>query len=191
MSADLQETPKAGDASLERLEQSVLGFRRLSNQLLAVIVTIGGLGFTLTCLSSYLGRDLLPIGSPSTLLFVPQGLVMGLYGIAGLLLASYLWVMININLGAGSNNFDKASGIVKICGRGYFKLISAEFPLKDVKAVKVEVRDGFNPLRRLSLRVQGRRDITLTRVGQPLPLAQLEQDGAELARFLDVNLEGL
>ncbi|ABM77596.1 MULTISPECIES: photosystem I assembly protein Ycf4 [Prochlorococcus] len=191
MSADLQETPKAGDASLERLEQSVLGFRRLSNQLLAVIVTIGGLGFTLTCLSSYLGRDLLPIGSPSSLLFVPQGLVMGLYGIAGLLLASYLWAMININLGAGSNNFDKASGMVKICRRGYFKLISAEFPLKDVKAVKVEVRDGFNPLRRLSLRVQGRRDITLTRVGQPLPLAQLEQDGAELARFLDVNLEGL
>ena len=191
MSADLQETPKAGDASLERLEQSVLGFRRLSNQLLAVIVTIGGLGFTLTCLSSYLGRDLLPIGSPSTLLFVPQGLVMGLYGIAGLLLESYLWAMININLGAGSNNFDKASGMVKICRRGYFKLISAEFPLKDVKAVKVEVRDGFNPLRRLSLRVQGRRDITLTRVGQPLPLAQLEQDGAELARFLDVNLEGL
>ena len=191
MSADLQETPKAGDASLERLEQSVLGFRRLSNQLLAVIVTIGGLGFTLTCLSSYLGRDLLPIGSPSTLLFVPQGLVMGLYGIAGLLLASYLWAMININLGAGSNNFDKASGMVKICRRGYFKLISAEFPLKDVKAVKGEVRDGFNPLRRLSLRVQGRRDITLTRVGQPLPLAQLEQDGAELARFLDVNLEGL
>ena len=191
MSADLQETPKAGDASLERLEQSVLGFRRLSNQLLAVIVTIGGLGFTLTCLSSYLGRDLLPIGSPSTLLFVPQGLVMGLYGIAGLLLASYLWAMIKINLGAGSNNFDKASGMVKICRRGYFKLISAEFPLKDVKAVKVEVRDGFNPLRRLSLRVQGRRDITLTRVGQPLPLAQLEQDGAELARFLDVNLEGL
>ena len=191
MSADLQETPKAGDASLERLEQSVLGFRRFSNQLLAVIVTIGGLGFTLTCLSSYLGRDLLPVGSPSSLLFVPQGLVMGLYGIAGLLLASYLWAMININLGAGSNNFDKASGMVKICRRGYFKLISAEFPLKDVKAVKVEVRDGFNPLRRLSLRVQGRRDITLTRVGQPLPLAQLEQDGAELARFLDVNLEGL
>ncbi|HJN33873.1 MAG TPA: photosystem I assembly protein Ycf4 [Prochlorococcus sp.] len=191
MSADLQGTPKAGDASLERLEQPVLGFRRLSNQLLAVVVTIGGLGFTLTSLSSYLGRDLLPIGKPSTLLFVPQGLVMGLYGLGGLLLAIYLLAMINVNLGAGSNSFDKASGTVKICRRGYFKLISVEFPLKDVKAVKVEVRDGFNPLRRLSLRVQGRRDITLTRVGQPLPLAQLEQDGAELARFLDVNLEGL
>ena len=41
------------------------------------------------------------------------------------------------------------------------------------------------------LRVQGRRDMPLTRVGEPLPLAQLEQDGAELARFLGVNLEGL
>ena len=29
------------------------------------------------------------------------------------------------------------------------------------------------------------------RGGEPLPLAQLEQDGAELARFLGVNLEGL
>ena len=36
-----------------------------------------------------------------------------------------------------------------------------------------------------------RRDLPLTRVGEPLPLAQLEQDGAELARFLGVNLEGL
>ena len=31
----------------------------------------------------------------------------------------------------------------------------------------------------------------LTRVESRFPLAQLEQDGAELARFLGVNLEGL
>ena len=43
----------------------------------------------------------------------------------------------------------------------------------------------------MSLRLQGRRDLPLTRVGEPLPLAQLEQEGAELARFLGVNLEGL
>ena len=191
MSADLQEKSNADGTSQELLEQPVLGFRRLSNQLLAVIVTIGSLGFILTCLSSYLGRDLLPIGKPSVLLFVPQGLVMGLYGLAGVLLASYLWAMLAVDLGAGSNRFDKAAGLVTISRRGYFRQISAEFPLKDVKAVKVEVRDGFNPPRRVSFRVKGRRDISLTRVGQPLPLAQLEQAGAELARFLDVNLEGL
>ena len=191
MSADLQENSNTGLASQELLEQPVLGFRRISNQLLAVIVTIGGLGFTLTSLSSYLGRNLLPIGNPSKLVFVPQGLTMGFYGIAAVLLASYLWAMLAVDLGSGINRFDKAAGLVTISRRAYFKPISVEFPLKDVKAVKVEVRDGFNPLRRVSLRVKGRRDISLTRVGQPLPLAQLEQAGAELARFLDVNLEGL
>ena len=57
--------------------------------------------------------------------------------------------------------------------------------------MKVEVRGRSNARRRVALRIQGRRDMPLTRVGEPLPLAQLEQDGAELARFLGVNLEGL
>jgi len=57
--------------------------------------------------------------------------------------------------------------------------------------VKVEVRDGLNPRRRLSLRIKGRRDLPLTRVGEPMALAELEQSGAELARYLDVPLEGV
>ena len=60
------------------LEQPVLGSRRLSNFLVASAVTIGGVGFLLASLSSYLGRDLVPIGHPAALVFVPQGLVMGL-----------------------------------------------------------------------------------------------------------------
>lgn len=57
--------------------------------------------------------------------------------------------------------------------------------------MKVEVRDGLNPRRRLALRVQGRRDLPLTRVGEPIPLVDLEREGAELARFLGVPLEGV
>ncbi|MCT4366590.1 MAG: photosystem I assembly protein Ycf4, partial [Synechococcaceae cyanobacterium MAG-AL2] len=60
-----------------------------------------------------------------------------------------------------------------------------------IQAVKVDVRDGINPRRRLALRLQGRRDLPLTRIGEPLPLAELEQSGAELARFLKVPLEGV
>jgi len=55
----------------------------------------------------------------------------------------------------------------------------------------VEVRDGLSPRRRLALRLQGRRDLPLTRVGEPMPLADLERSGAELARFLGVPLEGI
>ncbi|OUW46114.1 MAG: photosystem I assembly protein Ycf4 [Synechococcus sp. TMED187] len=177
--------------SADLLEQPVLGSRRLSNVLVALMVSIGGIGFLLASLSSYLGRDLLPLGHPAALIFVPQGLVMGLYSLAAALLATYLWSVIAIDVGSGSNRFDREAGVVTISRRGFRKPFSVEIPLKDVKAVKVEVRDGLNPRRRISLRVQGRRDMPLTRVGEPLPLAQLEQDGAELARFLGVNLEGL
>ena len=177
--------------SAEVLEQPVLGSRRLSNYLVAAAVSVGGLGFLLASLSSYLGRDLLPIGHPAALIFVPQGLVMGLYSIAAALLSTYLWYVIAVDVGGGSNRFDKAAGVVTVSRRGFRKPVLVEIPLKDVKAVRVEVRDGFNARRRVALRIQGRRDMPLTRVGEPLPLSQLEQDGAELARFLGVNLEGL
>ena len=184
-------SPFGSAMTADVLEQPVLGSRRLSNFLVAAAVSIGGIGFLLASLSSYLGRDLLPLGHPSALIFVPQGLVMGLYSIAAALLASYLWYVIAVNVGGGSNRFDKEAGLVTISRRGFRKPVHVEIPLKDVKAVKVEVRDGFNSRRRVALRIQGRRDMPLTRVGEPLPLEQLEQDGAELARFLGVNLEGL
>ena len=59
------------------------------------------------------------------------------------------------------------------------------------KAVKLEVREGINPRRRISLRLQNRSDIPLTSAGAPLPLVELEKRGAELARVLGVNLEGV
>jgi len=173
------------------LEQSVLGSRRLSNVLVAATVTIGGLGFLLTSLSSRLGRDLLPIGHPAELEWVPQGLVMGLYGVAALLLATYLWSVIGIDVGSGANRFDRGAGQAVITRRGFRQTITVEIPLREIQAVKVEVRDGLNPRRRLALRVQGRRDLPLTRVGEPMPLADLEVAGAQLARFLAVPLEGV
>jgi hypothetical protein len=173
------------------MEQAVLGSRRSSNVLVAAVVTAGGLGFLLTSASSFTGTDLLPVGHPAELAWVPQGLVMGLYGLAATLLATYLWLVIGLDVGAGSNRFDLRSGTAVISRRGFRRLISVEVPLRDVQAVKVEVRDGLNPRRRLSLRLKGRRDMPLTRVGEPMPLADLELSGARLARFLGVPLEGL
>jgi len=173
------------------LEQPVLGSRRLSNLLVASAVSLGGVGFLLTSLSSRLGRDLLPIGHPAELIWLPQGLVMGLYGGAAVLLAAYLWGVIVLDVGSGSNRFDRRSGQARISRRAFRQRIDLDIPLREIQAVKVEVRDGLSPQRRLTLRVQGRRDLPLTRVGEPIPLAELERSGAELARFLGVPLEGL
>ena len=116
---------------------------------------------------------------------------MGFYGFAAVALAFYLWVVISVDLGSGINRFDKASGRALISRRGLRQLIEVDIPLRDIQAVRLEVREGISPLRRLALRVQGRRDLPLTRVGEPLPLADLELSGATLARFLGVPLEGL
>lgn len=184
-------SPAVPSQAADLLEQSVLGSRRLSNVLVALVVTTGGVGFFLTSASSFLGVDLLPIGHPAELAPVPQGLVMGLYGLAAMLLATYLWAVIAIDVGAGSNRFDRASGSATISRRGFRQKIDVQIPLREIQAVKVDVRDGLSPRRRIALRVQGRRDMPLTRVGEPMPLADLELSGAQLARFLGVPLEGV
>ena len=155
------------------------------------MLSIGGSGFLLASLSSYFGRDFLPLGNPSTLIFVPQGLVMGLYGVAAFLLALYFWRLISIDYGSGVNRFDKNKGVLSLSRRGLLKNIEIEIPIDEIKAVKLDVREGFNPLRRVSLRIKGRKDLPISRVGSPKPLLDLENEGAEIARFLEVNLEGI
>ena len=172
-------------------EQTVVGSRRLSNIVVAAAVSLGGLGFLLTSASSRFGLDLLPIGHPAELTWVPQGLVMGLYGMAATLLASYLWTVIALDVGSGCNRFDRDSGKARISRRGFRQRIDVDLTLREIQAVRLDVREGLNPRRRLCLRLQGRRDLPLTRVGEPIPLAELEREGARLARFLGVPLEGL
>ena len=191
MTDEFEKRPEPVKSGQMQLEQRVAGSRRSSNYIVGSMISIGGVGFLLASLSSYLGRDFLPLGHPGSFIFVPQGLIMGLYGIAAFLLALYQWALVVVDFGAGSNLFDKESGKLSVSRRALFKKINLEIPLKDVKAVKIEVREGINPLRRISLRVQGRKDMPLSGVAQLQPLEELEKEGAELARFLDVTLEGI
>lgn len=176
------------------LSQPILGSRRFSNYCWATLITIGGTGFLLAGLSSYLKVNLIPFANPTELIFVPQGLAMGGYGVAGLLLALYLWLIVLWDVGGGYNEFNQETGAIKIFRWGFpgkNRRIEISCRTKDVQAVRVDIKEGLNPRRALYLRVKGRRDIPLTRVGQPLSVTQLENQGAELARFLKVPLEGL
>jgi hypothetical protein len=96
------------------LRQEVLGSRRPSNYFWAVIVSIGGLGFLLAGLSSYLKVNLLLVSDTSALQFIPQGVALLFYGTAGSLLALYLWLSLLWNVGGGYNEFNKETGKVKI-----------------------------------------------------------------------------
>lgn len=176
------------------LRYEVLGARRFSNYWWALVISIGGTGFFLAGLSSYFRVNLLPIGDPIELVFIPQGIAMGFYGVAGLLLATYLWLTILWNVGGGYNEFDRAAGQIKIFRQGYpgkNRKVEVSCRTNDVQSIRVSIREGISPQRSLYLRIKGRGDIPLTRVGQPLPLTQIENQAAEIAKFLNVPMEGL
>ena len=176
------------------LRWEILGSRRPSNYIWAIIVTIGGVGFLLSGLSSYSKINLLLVSDTTNLQFIPQGIALTFYGIAGCLLATYLWLVILWDVGGGYNEFDQQTGQVTISRSGFpgkNRCVRVNIPIAEVQSIRAEIKEGLNPKRVLYLRSQKFRDIPLTRVGELISLSQLENQGAELARFLQVPLEGL
>lgn len=173
---------------------NVIGSRRFSNYWWAFVILIGGTGFLVTGLSTFLGFNLLPFIHSENIAFFPQGLVMCFYGFLGLLFSIYLWLTILWSVGGGFNEFNKKDGLVRIFRWGFpgkNRRIDLSYQLNDVEAIRVELKEGLNPRRTIYIRVKGKKDIPLTRIGQPMTLEEIEKQAAELARFLQVSLEGI
>ena len=83
---------------------------------------------------------------------------MGLYGTAGLLLASYLWLVILWDVGGGYNEFNQETGTFKIFRWGFpgkNRQIQIDSRIQDVQSVRIDIKEGLNPRRALYLRVKG------------------------------------
>lgn len=174
--------------------QEIVGSRRLSNYFWATIAAIGGIGFLLAGLSSYFHRNFLLVSDVSSLQFIPQGIALSFYGVAGSLVSLYLWAAIALDIGGGYNEFNKETGKIAIFRWGFpgkNRKIEFTCSIEDVQAIRAVIKEGLSPKRELYLKIKQRRDLPLTRAGQPIALSDLENQGAELARFLEVPLEGL
>nr|BAG50121.1 photosystem I assembly protein [Takakia lepidozioides]BAG50136.1 photosystem I assembly protein [Takakia lepidozioides]BDD17423.1 photosystem I assembly protein Ycf4 [Takakia lepidozioides] len=174
--------------------EPIIGSRRISNFCWACIIPLGALGFFSVGISSYFGKDLIPFLSSQQILFVPQGIVMCFYGIAGLFLSLYLWCTILWSVGSGYNRFDKREKIVCLFRWGFpgeNRRIRIQFLMKDIQAIRMEIREGIYPRRILYMKIKGQQDVPLTRIEENLTLGEMEEKAAELARFLRVSIEGL
>jgi hypothetical protein len=174
----------------------IIGERRISNYWWAIVISLGSFGFLFTGITSYIasstGGD--TILNTQIVPFFPQGLLMSFYGSLGVLLSLYWWFLIFWNVGGGFNEFNKKDGFIRIFRWGYpgkNRKIDLSYALKDVEAIKVELKQGLDPQRTIYLRLKGNREIPLTGIGQPLTLKDIEKQASELANFLLVSLEGL
>lgn len=172
----------------------IVGERRMSNYWWAFVISLGAFGFLITGLSSYLGFNFIPFFNSQLVSFFPQGLLMSFYGGLGILLSLYWWFLIYWNVGSGFNEFNKKDRFIRIFRWGYpgkNRRIDLSYPLNDLEAIKVELKQGLDSQRTIYMRLKGKREIPLTGVGQPLTLKDIEKQASELASFLQVSLEGL
>jgi hypothetical protein len=172
----------------------IIGERRVSNYWWACIILLGSCGFLLSGISSYNGFNIVPFLQVKDVSFFPQGLLMCFYGSLGFLLSFYWWFNIFWNVGGGFNEFNKKEGRIRIFRWGYpgkNRRIDLSYSLKDVEAIKVELKQGLDPQRTIFLKLKGKREIPLTGIGEPLTLKEIEKQASELANFLQVSLEGL
>nr|QBE88714.1 photosystem I assembly protein ycf4 [Hypertelis spergulacea] len=168
------------------------GSRKISNFCWAFFLFFGSLGFFLVGISSYVGTNFLALFPAQQILFFPQGIVMSFYGIAGLFISSYLWCTIAWNVGSGYDRFDRQEGIVSIFRWGFpgqNRRIFLQFLLKDIQAIRIELKEGIWTHRVLYLEMRGQSAIPLSRTDENLTLREMEQKAAELASFLRVPIE--
>nr|AKT94727.1 photosystem I assembly protein Ycf4 [Brunonia australis] len=174
--------------------EPITSARKTSNFCWAIILFLGSLGFFLVGTSSYLGKNLISLFPPQQITFFPQGVVMSFYGIAGLFISSYLWCTISWNVGSGYDRFDIEDGIVCIFRWGFpgkNRRIFLRFLIKDIRSIRIEVKESFSAYagHLLSVDIRGHGAIPLTHTDDNLTPGKMEKKVAELAYFLGVPIE--
>ena len=175
-------------------QDKIIGSRRFSNYFWAFFLFIGGLSFLLAGISSYLKINLLPFANPTQLIFIPQGLVMIFYGTVSLVLSLYIIGTLFWDIGSGYNEYNKIENLVKIVRKGFpgkNREILLTYPLTNIKAIGIKISEGLNPKRSIYLCLKDERKIPLTAVQQPNSISNLEEEAADLAKFLNLKLENL
>ena len=175
-------------------QEKIMGSRRFSNYFWASFLFIGGLMFLLAGISSYIKINLLPFGNSLDLVFIPQGIVMMFYGTLSFGLSTYIIATLFWDIGSGYNEYNKTENLVKVVRKGFpgkNRQILLTYPINNIKSIGIKISEGLNPERIIYLCLKDERKIPLTPVQQPNSISDLEDQAADLAKFLDLKLENL
>ena len=172
----------------------IIGSRRFSNYFWSVVLFLGGIGFLLAGISSYLKINLLPFTNATELVFIPQGLVMMFYGTLSFGISIYITATVLLDIGGGYNEYNRIENLVKIVRKGFpgkNREILLTYPFSNIKYIGIKITEGLNPTRSIYLCLKDDRKIPLTPVQEPTSISNLEEEAASLAKFLNLKLENL
>ena len=172
----------------------IIGSRRFSNYFWSFFLFLGGIGFLLAGISSYLKINLLPFANPTELAFIPQGLVMMFYGTLSFGIGIYILITVLLDIGSGYNEYNRPESLVKIVRKGFpgkNREILLTYPLSNIQSIGIKITEGLNPTRSIYLCLKDDRKIPLTPVQEPTSISNLEEEAASLAKFLDLKLENI
>tara|TARA_B100000475_G_scaffold199932_1_gene183215 strand:+ start:174 stop:731 length:558 start_codon:yes stop_codon:yes gene_type:complete len=168
------------------------GSRRISNIFWATVVSLGGFGFFLTGLSSFLQKNLLFFSDSNEISFIPQGIILVFYGTIGSILGIFIALTVWWNVGSGYNEYNRNSQKVTLYRRGFpgkNRELTFTFPFEEVKSIKLRIKEGINPRRQLLLCLTDSREIPLTGLEEPVALNKIEDEAITIAKYLNVFLE--
>ena len=178
----------------ENRQDKIVGSRRFSNYFWSFFLFLGGIGFVLAGISSYFKVNFLPLANSTELVFIPQGLVMMFYGTLSLGISIYIIITVLLDIGSGYNEYNKMENLVKIVRKGFpgkTREILLTYSLSNVRSIGIKITEGLNPTRSIYLCLKDDRKIPLTPVQEPISISNLEEEAADLAKFLGLKLENL
>jgi hypothetical protein len=176
------------------IKENIIGSRNLNSFVIMIILFLAGIGFFLAGLSSYLNLNLLRITDTTTIVFIPQGIVMLFYGTGAIGIAIYILLTIIWNIGSGYNEFSKLENIVRIVRLGFpgkNRTIFLTYDFKNLKNIKFLIKQGLNPRCNILLVLKDKREIPLFPAQFLLNPTEVEKKAITLSNFLNVPLENL
>ena len=175
-------------------QEKIIGSRCFSNYFWALLLSVGGLLFVLAGISSYLKINLVPFANTTKLVFIPQGIVMMFYGTLSFGLSLYIITTLFWDIGSGYNEYNKIESLVKVVRKGFpgqNREILLTYPFNNIQSIGIKISEGLNPQRTIYLCLKDERKIPLTPVEEPNTISNLEEEAADLAKFLELKLENL
>jgi hypothetical protein len=159
-----------------------------------IVLFLAGIGFFLAGLSSYFNNNFLLITDTSSIVFIPQGIAMLFYGTGAVGIALYIFLTVLWDIGSGYNQFSKEDETVRIIRQGFpgkNRTLFLSYEFKNIKSLKLLVKQGINPRCNILLVLKDKREIPLFPAQFLLSPNELEKKAIQLSKFLNVPLESL